>query len=480
MFNALRIKLRQTFTAQETYDPVWERELDRGEDAGYFAHDSAVWTVHGGMSPIAAGIRALLTQALHPGALAGVAEHSNYQQDMLGRLAGTIRWIFTLTYGDTAAAQQACDWVKRRHVPVVGSYTTGQGHEEEYSANDPGLSDWVHIAFADAFLRSHEIFSGPVPQGADTYVREWAKAGELMGVINPPRSDAELKAAMAGYESRGELAGGERVAEVVSFLKNPPLDPMVLPGYKLLFAAVVDTLPETHRRMLGLERTTLGPVRLPSAWGGKVTLALAGAALGTMGPSEMAARRRLFRLGVINDLSYPERGASQDDVAPQGYRSTRIRECVGRGRPAFESLSQGIRSWKLQEGAGLRVQADTPEVSFGTRVVLGFGIGPFRLPAPCRVVRLLEEETRSGFAYGTLAGHPETGEESFLAVLEDDGAVYFELNAVSRHSNWFYGLGAPLVEAAQRRATGRYVATAHKLAGAAAASPRTGVNLSGR
>ena len=66
MIEPLRRKLQQTFSAQENYDPVWERELDAGDDAGYFAHDSAVWVVHGGMSPIAAGIRALLTQALHP------------------------------------------------------------------------------------------------------------------------------------------------------------------------------------------------------------------------------------------------------------------------------------------------------------------------------------------------------------------------------------------------------------------------------
>lgn len=207
MFSSLRLKLHQTFSAQETYDPVWERALDAGQDAGYFSHDSAVWVVHGGMSPIAAGIRALLTQALHPGALAGVAEHSNYQADPLARLAGTIRWIFTLTYGDTKAADEACAWVRRVHQPVTGDYTAGTGDERGYSANDPELSDWVHIAFADAFLRCHEAFSGPVPQGADVYVREWAKAGELMGVANPPRSDAELKAAIAGYESRGELPG---------------------------------------------------------------------------------------------------------------------------------------------------------------------------------------------------------------------------------------------------------------------------------
>ncbi|MFL4477444.1 DUF1990 family protein [Paeniglutamicibacter sp. ORCA_105] len=464
MFEPLRRKLQQTFSAQEHYDPVWERELDRGDDAGYFPHDSAVWVVHGGMSPIAAGIRALLTQALHPGALAGVAEHSKYQSDPLARLAGTIRWIFTLTYGDTAAADEACAWVARRHEAVTGSYIAGTGEEREYAANDPDLAGWVHLAFADAFLRSHEIFSGPVPQGADAYVREWAKAGELMGVPNPPRSDAELREAIAGYEARGELAGGPRVAEVVSFLKNPPLDPAVLPGYKVLFAAVVATLPENHRKMLGLWRPTAGMLPVPARLGGKVALGLAGLALAKQGPAELAARRRLFRLGVLCDLSYPEPGFTDSVPVPAGYRTLQVRERVGEGEAAFEALAEGIMGWKLHEAAGLRVRADTPTVQLASRVRLGIGVGPARIEAPCRVVRLIESGTRRGFAYGTLAGHPETGEESFTAVLEPDGSVHLELKSVSRPSEGFHCLATPVTEAAQALVTGRYVVAARRLA----------------
>lgn len=467
MFEPLRRKLQQTFSAQEHYDPVWERELDRGNDAGYFPHDSAVWVVHGGMSPIAAGIRALLTQALHPGALAGVAEHSKYQSDPLARLAGTIRWIFTLTYGDTVAADAACAWVARRHEPITGRYTAGTGEERAYAANDPDLAAWVHLAFADAFLRSHEIFSGPVPQGADAYVREWSKAGELMGVPNPPRSEAELREAIDGYEARGELAGGPRVAEVVSFLKNPPLDPAVLPGYKLIFAAVVDTMPESHLRMLGLRRTSLGGIPLPARLGGKVALSLAGIALARQRPAELAARRRLFRLGVLNDLSYPDPGITDAVPAPAGYRTLQVRERVGEGTAVFEALAAGIMAWKLHEGAGLRVRADTPKVQLASRVRLGFGLGPVRIEAPCRVVRLIESDTRRGFAYGTLAGHPETGEESFAAVLEADGSVYLELKAVSRPSAGLYSLGFPVTAAAQSLVTDRYVAAARSLASGA-------------
>ncbi|GAA3669255.1 hypothetical protein GCM10023081_04640 [Arthrobacter ginkgonis] len=295
----LRTRLRITFAGQAEGVPAWEDALEHGDDAGYFAPDSAVWTVHGGMTPIAAGIRALLVQALHPGALAGVAEHSDYRTDPLARLAGTIRWIFTVTYGDTVAARAACDYVRSRHRSVTGTYTDASGAERPYSANDPVLAEWVHLAFMDAFLRSYEIFRGPVPQGADEYVSEWAVAGELMGVADPPRTEAALRARLQAYDDGGLLCGGERVEEVVRFLKAPPLDPLLLPGYKVLFAAVVDTLPERYRELLGLERPRLGPVPLPTRLAGKIALGAVGATLQKVGPSELAARRRLTRLGVL-------------------------------------------------------------------------------------------------------------------------------------------------------------------------------------
>ncbi|MGJ9403411.1 oxygenase MpaB family protein [Arthrobacter sp. KK5.5] len=291
----LRTRLQLTFAGQTDGIPAWETALAEGDDAGHFPPDSAVWAVHGGMTPIAAGIRALLVQALHPGALAGVVEHSDYRADPLARLAGTIRWIFTVTYGDTVAGRRACDHVRKLHVAVTGTYIDGHGTQQAYSANDPALAEWVHLAFTDAFLRSHELFRGPVPGGADAYVREWAVAGELMGIADPPRTEAALRARLGEYDADGQLAGGPRVQEVVSFLRNPPLDPLLLPGYRLLFAAVVDTLPPRYRELLGLRRPR---VRLPLVPAGRAALAVVGAALGKRSPSELAARRRLARLGA--------------------------------------------------------------------------------------------------------------------------------------------------------------------------------------
>jgi uncharacterized protein (DUF2236 family) len=293
----LQDRLRTTFAGQADRVPEWELALADGEDAGHFRPGSAVWAVHGSMATIPAGVRALLTQALHPGALAGVVEHSDYRSDPLGRLAGTIRWIFTVTYGDTTAAHRASAHVRRIHDSVRGTYTGADGVRRPYCANDPDLAEWVHLAFTDAFLRCHQRWGGPIPGGPDAYVREWAVAGRLMGVERPPRSEAELDARLRSFGPR--LAGGPRVDDVVAFLRRPPLDPVLLPGYRALFTVVVDSLPEDRLDLLGLERPRLGPLPLPTRGAAGLTLAVVGKALGETGPSEAAARRRLARLGLL-------------------------------------------------------------------------------------------------------------------------------------------------------------------------------------
>ena len=164
------------------------------QDEGYFGPGSAAWAVHGSLPTIVGGIRALLMQALHPGALAGVMQHSRYEQDALGRLAGTTQWLTVVTFGDRAAADRECARVRGMHRKVVGTYATA-GRRAAYAASDPDLLRWVHIAFTDSFLATHRVWGGPIPGGEDAYVREWAKAGELVGVVDPPRSVAELQPA---------------------------------------------------------------------------------------------------------------------------------------------------------------------------------------------------------------------------------------------------------------------------------------------
>lgn len=298
-------ELKRAFTGSPDVLPEWVPRLAEGNDAGYHLPGSAVWAVHGSMTPIVAGIRALLMQALHPAALAGIHEHSDFREDALRRLARTIRWIFTVTYGSMAAANEASAKVRRLHEPVQGTYTDGHGSVRHYSANDPELARWVHIAFVDAFLTVHKIWGASIPGGPDAYVREWAQAGRLMGVEDAPVSEAEMRQQLDHWYYNGELVADSRVAETVEFIRNPPLHPFLRPGYRIIFAGAVYSLEPKYRRMLGLRVPRLGPFPLPVRLATKVTLGVVHLALGLgPGPSEQAARERLRRLGYKDiDLS---------------------------------------------------------------------------------------------------------------------------------------------------------------------------------
>ena len=294
-------ELKRAFTGSPDALPDWVPLLAEGDDAGYHLPGSAVWAVHGSMPTIVAGIRTLLMQALHPGALAGVHEHSNFREDPLGRLARTIRWIFTVTYGSKAAAEEASVRLRRLHEPVQGNYSDGHGTVRGYSANDPELARWVHIAFLDAFLSAHKIWGGPIPGGPDAYVREWAQAGRLMGVEDPPLTEADMRQELDSWYASGDLLVDARVAETVEFIRNPPLHPLLRPGYRIMFAGAVYSLEPKYRAMLGLTTPRLGPVPLPVKLATQVTLAVVRLALGSEGPSEQAARRRLRRLGYLQE-----------------------------------------------------------------------------------------------------------------------------------------------------------------------------------
>ena len=197
----------------------------QGDDPGYHLPGSAVWAVHGDMPTIVAGIRALLMQALHPGALAGVHDHSRFHDDPLGRLAGTIRWIFTVTYGSTGAARAAsagCTGSTNRFAETTWTATASPA---DYAANDPELLRWVHIAFTDAFLSAHKMWGRPIPGGPDAYVREWAQAGRLMGVDPPAAQRGGNAPATGPLVRRRRAPQRRRVAETVAFIRDPPLHP---------------------------------------------------------------------------------------------------------------------------------------------------------------------------------------------------------------------------------------------------------------
>lgn len=152
-------------------------------------------------------------------------------------------------------------------------------------------------------------------------------------------------------------------------------------------------------------------------------------------------------------LTYAEIGATAG-VMPAGYHHLRKSAVIGRGRVRFEeAAAEGMR-WGMLRGAGLRVQPTMPVAAAGAEVLVH--LGP--VAAPCRVVYVVDEPDRRGFAYGTLPGHAECGEELFLVRYDRDSQdVYAEVAAFSRHATWWSRLGSPVTSFVQRLVTDRYL-----------------------
>lgn len=276
--------------------PDIEAKVEDGVDAGFFGYGSAAWAVHGGLVTMVAGIRALLMQTLHPGAMAGVHDWSRYKEDPLGRLSGTTQWLIGVTFSDEAAAIRESNRVARFHSRVTGTYLDANEVERTYAAGDPDLLSWVHVVFTDAFLGTFLIWGGPIPGGADQYVHEWTKAGELIGVPNPPASQAELRDQLEAFRLAGVLKSDERVRDAVEFIRKPGLPKAFMPVYRVLFAGAVASIPVEYRSLLGLKRPWWPAITVT-----RLTLALLRKALGARSPSEKAAVRRVQRLGLMDD-----------------------------------------------------------------------------------------------------------------------------------------------------------------------------------
>ena len=288
---AVRRRTLSLLTGNAQGRPDWVQQIEFGDDEGFFGPDSAAWVVHGGMATMVAGIRALLMQTLHPGAMAGVHDWSRYKEDPLGRLSGTIQWLIGVTFSDTAMAERESTRVGRFHDRVRGRYLDAHGVERDYSAGDAELLSWVHVVFTDAFLGSHLVWGKPIPGGADQYVREWATAGRLVGVVDAPTSFAGLQAALADFGP--SLKSDERVAEAVRFIRRPGLPSSAMPIYRILFAGAVASIPRGYRRMLGLRRAWW-----PAVTSTRLVLWVMGRVLGSGSTSEDAARRRIARLAA--------------------------------------------------------------------------------------------------------------------------------------------------------------------------------------
>jgi uncharacterized protein (UPF0548 family) len=155
-------------------------------------------------------------------------------------------------------------------------------------------------------------------------------------------------------------------------------------------------------------------------------------------------------------LTYAEVGATRDpDLMPPSAHHLTIRESIG-PETVFTAAADVVLTYGMQRGAGFAVVATTPRAEQGTELKLRAWFGPIRMTAPTRVVYVVDKPDSRGFAYGTLPGHPESGEELFL-VERVDGQTWVEVRAFSRPGRWYIGLAGPIVRPLQRRAAARYI-----------------------
>lgn len=157
-----------------------------------------------------------------------------------------------------------------------------------------------------------------------------------------------------------------------------------------------------------------------------------------------------------SDVTYREVGGTRSAL-PDGYQHLERHRTLGTGREVFDRAGERLMTWGVQRGAGLVVRTDSRRAATGVDVSVRIGLGRLAVSAPCRVVYTIEEPDRIGFAYGTLPGHPESGEELFLLEHKDNGEVVLTVKAFSRPAQWYSRLTAPAARLVQRRVTERYL-----------------------
>ncbi|XQE78070.1 oxygenase MpaB family protein [Streptomyces microflavus] len=192
-------------------------------DPGLFGPRSVTWQMHGDPMMWIAGIRALYLQALHPRAVRGVTQNSDFRRDAWGRLLRTASFVGTITYGTTAAAEQAGARVRKIHRTLKA---TDPATGETYGIDEPELLLWVHCAEVDSYLQVQRRSGFPLTDAqADRYVDEHRAGARLVG-LDPAKVPATAAALAAYFERvRPELALGPEAADVDDFLRNPPVHP---------------------------------------------------------------------------------------------------------------------------------------------------------------------------------------------------------------------------------------------------------------
>jgi uncharacterized protein (DUF2236 family) len=249
---ALVRQVRATFNDQSK----GEKPVPASDEA-LFPRGSVIRRVHGDVTTMmVGGIAALLTQMLHPKALAGVWDHSDVHADMLGRLRRTARFIAVTSFGHREKAQAAIAKVRAIHEQVSGVLPDGT----EYRATDPWLLAWVHVAGAVNFLDAWRRYAEPRMSLADQD-RYFAESGEIARLLDAdpvPRTRREAERLIAQFAA--ELRSNERTREFRDLvLKAPARSVAEIPVQALLMNAAVDLMPDFARRVHGLSRPLLPP-----------------------------------------------------------------------------------------------------------------------------------------------------------------------------------------------------------------------------
>jgi len=216
----------------------------------YFAPDSVVRRVHGDLpSMLIGGLSALLFQMLHPLAMAGVAQHSNYRSDPLGRLERTATFLGTTSFGTQDEARAVIERVRWVHARVTGTASDGR----PYAASDPDLLTWVHAAEVSSFLAAARIYapSPPTPSEEDDYLDQMSRVAFDLGAVDVPRSRADLDAYFVEVHPRLRLTAEARTARNF-VLRGVGRWPHEIATYGLLVSAAQGVLPTWARHKLRL------------------------------------------------------------------------------------------------------------------------------------------------------------------------------------------------------------------------------------
>jgi uncharacterized protein (DUF2236 family) len=286
-----------------------ERFSGPAGDPGLFGADSPAWLVTGHpVGMLTGGFAALMLQSLHPLAMAGVAEFSDYRTDPLGRLNRTARFVTITVFGGADEAEAALARVRRVHTAVHGTASDGRA----YRADDPDLLTWVHTAEVSCFLAGYQAFSGrPLSAAeADRYLAETAVLAERLGARGIPRSTAEVAAYLA--EVRPQLGATPVALEAVRFLRAFGRDRLEHLATAILMNGGISLLPDWARSALGLRRPAVVRrcIDRPAA-------RLLGALLvWACGPSEIEAAARARAAAVPESAAPLESGESTGSPAP--------------------------------------------------------------------------------------------------------------------------------------------------------------------